>query len=99
MGMGDVKLFAAIAAWLGPAQTFTALLYTGVAGGLIAIGWSLAGGFLMQSMRGTASLIAGFARKGLQPCDTIVLDNPLNRRIPYAPAIAIGTILSFLLKH
>ena len=99
MGMGDVKLFAAVGAWLGPAQTFAALLYTGVAGGIIAICWSLAGGFLVQSVRGTAALISGFARRGLQPHETIVLDNPMTRRIPYAPAIAIGAILSFLLKH
>src|SRR5882757_11334382 len=36
MGMGDVKLCAAIGVWIGPSQMLTALLMTGIAGGLIA---------------------------------------------------------------
>ena len=32
MGMGDVKLCAAIGAWVGPRQLFVALVLTGIAG-------------------------------------------------------------------
>ena len=99
MGMGDVKLFAAIGAWIGPSQLAYALVFTGLAGGVIAICWAVAAGFAAQTLRGLGSLISGLARKGLKPHGTIVLSNPLTRRMPYAPAIAIGTLCSFLGRH
>ncbi|MGZ8375787.1 MAG: A24 family peptidase [Gemmatirosa sp.] len=39
MGAGDVKLFAAAAAWLGPAGLSRACWWTAIAGGVLAIGW------------------------------------------------------------
>src|SRR5713226_3428625 len=36
MGMGDLKLFAAVGAWVGPGQLFFALIATGIAGGFLA---------------------------------------------------------------
>ena len=37
MGMGDVKLCAAIGVWIGPSQLATALVLTGIAGGIMAL--------------------------------------------------------------
>ena len=37
MGAGDVKLCAAIGAWIGPEQLFIALIVTGLAGGVMAL--------------------------------------------------------------
>jgi prepilin peptidase CpaA len=34
-------------------------------------------------------------KRGLRPHPEIILNNPLARKMPYAPAIAIGTIISF----
>jgi prepilin peptidase CpaA len=70
MGMGDVKLVAAIGAWIGPEQLAIALLLIAMAGGIMALGWAIAGGFKGEVWK--------------------------SRKIPYAPAIAIGTMLSFL---
>jgi hypothetical protein len=42
LGGGDVKLLAAIGAWLGPAGAFWVALYAGVAGGVMALGVALA---------------------------------------------------------
>jgi prepilin peptidase CpaA len=98
MGMGDVKLCAAIGAWIGPAQLLTALVITGIAGGIMALGWALAGGFLGELFQGTGDLIAGFGKRGLRPHPDLVLANPLTRKMPYAPAIAIGTIFSFFAR-
>jgi prepilin peptidase CpaA len=92
MGFGDLKLCAAIGAWVGPSQLFIALVITGMAGGIMALGWAVAGGFLKQALRGTAGLVFG-DRKGMS------LSDPNTRKMPYAPAIAVGTILSFLSKH
>ena len=93
--MGDVKLCAAIGAWIGPSQLLLALVFMGLAGGVMALGWAIRGGFLKESLSGTADLIFGFRKRGFRPHATLVLTNPAARKMPYAPAIAIGTILSF----
>jgi prepilin peptidase CpaA len=95
MGMGDVKLCAAIGAWIGPAQMLTALVLTGIAGGVIALCWAAAGGFLGELFNGAGDLIFGLKTRGLRPHPELVLDNPLAHKMPYAPAIAIGTLVSF----
>jgi len=96
MGMGDVKLCAAIGAWIGPAQLGLALVMTGFAGGVMALGWAICGGFLRESLDGAGDLIIGMRKRGVRPHSTLVLSNASTRKMPYAPAIAVGTILSFL---
>jgi prepilin peptidase CpaA len=95
MGMGDVKLCAAIGAWIGPSQMLTALVLTGIVGGLIALCWAIMGGFVGEMFSGTGELIFGWKKHGLRSHPELVLDNPRTRKMPYAPAIAIGTLISF----
>jgi prepilin peptidase CpaA len=95
MGMGDVKLCAAIGAWIGPSQLVTALVITGMAGGVMALCWAAAGGFLGSLFSGTGDIIFGLRKRGFRSHPELVLDNPLARKMPYAPAIAIGTLVSF----
>ncbi len=89
MGMGDLKLCAAVGAWIGPSQLLVALVMTSLIGGGMAVVWAITGGFLKEVLLGTAGLVFG-RRKGL------TLANPAARKMPYAPAIALGTMLSFL---
>ncbi|MGI8959722.1 MAG: A24 family peptidase [Bryobacteraceae bacterium] len=96
MGMGDVKLCAAIGAWIGPAQLGLALVVMGVAGGVMALIWAICGGFLKESLSGAGDLVFGLGKRGFRPHPTLVLGNRCARKMPYAPAIAIGTIFSFL---
>lgn len=95
MGMGDVKLCAAVGAWIGPSQLIVALVLTGIVGGVMALCWATAGGFLGDLLKNTGDLLVGFRQRGLRPHPEMVLDNPLARKMPYAPAIAIGTLVSF----
>jgi prepilin peptidase CpaA len=95
MGMGDVKLCAAIGAWIGPSQLMFALVITGFAGGVMAMCWAIAGGFVGDLFKNTGDLVVGFKKHGLRPNPELVLDNPSARKMPYAPAIAIGTLVSF----
>ena len=37
----------------------------------------------------------GIRERGLRPHPELVLNNPRARKMPYAPAIAIGTLISF----
>ena len=95
MGMGDVKLCAAVGAWIGPSQLLVALVVMALVGGVMALGWALAGGFVGELFSSTGSLIAGFGKRGLRPDPELVLENPRTRKMPYAPAIAIGVLVSF----
>jgi len=79
MGAGDVKLAAAIGAWIGPNQLFIALVVTAMAGGIMVLLWALFGGFLKDMFKGAG--------------------DRLKRKMPYAPAIAIGTLISFFAQH
>lgn len=95
MGMGDVKLCAAIGAWIGPSQLVTALVITGLAGGVMAVCWAASRGFLGSLFAGSADLVFGLKERGWRPHAEMVLSNPRARKMPYAPAIAIGTLFSF----
>lgn len=95
MGMGDLKLFAAVGCWIGPHQLLVALVLISIVGGLMALALAVSRGFLDELLSGTGDLLAGFGRRGLRPHPDIVLSNPAARKMPYAPAIAIGTLLSF----
>jgi len=93
MGAGDVKLCAAIGAWIGPGQLLISLVFTGLAGGAMALIWALCGGFLKDLFLHTGDLFFRSKERG-----AVVLTNPLRRKMPYAPAIAVGTLLSFIAR-
>ena len=95
MGAGDVKLIAAIGAWIGPAQLLVALVVTGLAGGVMVLVWAVTGGFLRDLFAGAGDLVFGWKQRGMHRDPEMVLSNPLKRKMPYAPAIAVGTLFSF----
>jgi prepilin peptidase CpaA len=90
-GAGDVKLFAAAGAFVGPTHIFMAFVYTALAGGAIAIVISLSRRRLRQTVGGTAMLIATAG------ANAPAIESPLeHNRFAYAPAIAVGTMLAAL---
>jgi prepilin peptidase CpaA len=99
MGMGDLKLCAGIGAWIGPGQVFFALVMTALAGGVLAVGYALYHRSLGSSLSGTSDLVAGILRGKNQRNGQISLANPTALSVPYAPAIAIGTLMAFFANH
>ncbi len=95
MGMGDVKLCAAIGAWVGPEQLMFALVVTGLAGGIMALVWAVSKGFTGELFKGSSELIFGWRDRSTLAHPELLLSNPSARKMPYAPAIAIGTLISF----
>jgi prepilin peptidase CpaA len=92
-GAGDVKLFAAAGAFIGPTHMVTAFLSTALAGGVMAIVVSLWRRRLQQTVGDTARLIATAG------ANAPAIESPLqNNRFAYAPAIAVGTIIAALWK-
>lgn len=98
MGMGDLKLAAGVGAWIGPSQFLIAFIVTGIAGGIMAGSYALFHRSLGRSLDNTASLLQHFRHSGLRPHPEVRIDNPAALSIPYAPAIAIGTLLSFFAR-
>jgi len=88
-GAGDVKLFAAVGAFIGPVHILTAFLYTALAGGGLAVVISLMRRRLRQTVGSTARLIATAG------ANAPAIESPLeHNRFAYAPAIAVGTMLA-----
>jgi prepilin peptidase CpaA len=98
MGAGDVKLCAAIGAWVGPPQLILALVITGMVGGVMVFCWAVFGGFLKELFTGAGNLAFGWTGRGGLRDPEMVIANPLKRKMPYAPAIAIGTLISFFAR-
>jgi prepilin peptidase CpaA len=98
MGAGDVKLLAAVGAWLGPSQVVTAALATSIAGGLIAIVVALGRGYLKTAILNLWMLLAHWRVMGVQPLDEVTLQGTRGPRLAYAFPIAIGTLVTLWLK-
>jgi prepilin peptidase CpaA len=99
MGMGDLKLCAGLGAWIGPGQVSFALVMTAIAGGVIAVGYAARHRSLGRSLDGIGDLIAGIFGAKTERKEPPSLDRPGALSIPYAPAIAIGTVFAFLAHH
>jgi len=99
MGMGDLKLCAAVGAWIGPGQLLFTLVMTAIAGGIIAVGYAAWHGSLGRSLAGAGDLITSMLRGKSQRQGEISLGHPSALSMPYAPAIAIGTLFAFLAFH
>src|SRR5262245_50493918 len=57
LGAGDVKLLAALGAWLGPHDAIWVALYTGIAGGIGALIVAAANGYLKQALTNVKLLL------------------------------------------
>jgi prepilin peptidase CpaA len=88
-GAGDVKLFAAAGALLGPATTVQAFLYTAIVGGIVAVAIAIRRRRLRKTIGGTARLVSegSVAAKAIESPEA---DN----RFAYAPAIAVGVVMA-----
>jgi prepilin peptidase CpaA len=98
MGMGDLKLAAGVGAWIGPSQFVMAFVMTGIVGGIMAVCYAVRRGSLARSLDNVGDLLAHLGAAKPQPHDEIRLGGSKAVAIPYAPAIAIGTLFSFLTR-
>jgi len=95
MGAGDVKLMAAVGAWLAFPQAAIALLASFVAGGAIAMVIALRHGLLGQALRGAAIIGAwSFSRVGrsMPPPVTTGI------RFPFALAVLAGSTFALWVR-
>ena len=91
MGGGDVKLMAAVGAWVGLAQVGILLIMSAIAGGLLAVGYALVHKRMLESLRNVVELVRHHLTEGLAPHPTLNVQQAGTLRLPYGLAIAIGT--------
>lgn len=98
LGGGDVKLLGALGAWLGPSAIFWAALYTGVAGGVMAIITALASGYFRKALSNVYLLLAHWRVAGIRALPQLTLDTAEGPKLAYAIPIFTGTMVAIWLK-
>jgi prepilin peptidase CpaA len=94
MGAGDVKLLAALGAWLGWHPAIYIALYGAVAGGVLAVLVASLHGFLGQTLRNIKGLLEYWWVAGMKPLPALTLESKSAIRLPYALPIAVGVLVT-----
>ena len=92
MGGGDMKLMAAVGAWVGSAQVMTLILAAALAGGVLAIARMVLSKNVGQTLRSTMQLIHYRFTSGLQPHPELNVQASESQRVPFGVAIAMGAL-------
>lgn len=87
LGAGDVKLFAAAGAWLGPVRTFEGALIGALAGAVLAVGWMV---WSYGLKRTATTLSVATAAPAILAPDGRHIDR--RRTLPYGVALAVGAL-------
>jgi prepilin peptidase CpaA len=90
MGAGDVKLMAAIGAWLGWKAIIFVALYGSLAGGVLALIVAARRNYLRTAFRNVKMLVTYWWLEGVKPLPSLTLESKHSVRLPYALAIAAG---------
>ena len=98
IGGGDVKLLAAIGAWLGPIPTIWVALFAALAGGVLAVIVSAYHGYTRQAFTNVWGLLSYWRIMGIRPHPALTLESSKSPRLPYAVPMAAGLGLALWLK-
>lgn len=100
LGAGDVKLMAMVGAFLGPLPTLSAVLFSFMAGGVLAVGfalWQGALGRMLTNVLFIASCLLHPAGAGWRAAAPSAL--PSVGRLPFGLGICAGTIAFLLVRQ
>lgn len=98
MGAGDVKLLAALGAWLGPGDVLWLAIYTSLAGGALGVAVALRRRYLRTALRNIRGLVQYWRAEGLRPAPGLTLDDADAPRLAYAIPILAGTLVTLWLQ-
>jgi prepilin peptidase CpaA len=92
MGGGDVKLMAAVSAWAGSAEVVNLLAAAAFGGGAMAVAVMLYQRRTLTTIQNTLALVQHHLTAGLRPHPELNVRQTNSVRVPFAPAIAVGTL-------
>ena len=98
MGAGDVKLVAALGAWLGPRMVVQVGVYTLIAGGLLAVVVALTHGYLRTAVRNVWTVVCQWWLTGIRPVPGLTLERATGPRLAYALPIFAGTAVTLWMR-
>jgi prepilin peptidase CpaA len=98
LGAGDVKLVAALGAWLGLNDALWLGLYVGASGGLIALGVAVTRGYLGRALRNIRLLLAHWRVAGLHALPELTIHSASAPKLAYGVAILAGTVVTVWLR-
>lgn len=93
MGAGDVKLMAALGAWLGANDALRAALFAMIAGGVLAVLLAIAHGRLRRVGHNLGVMFLRWRTHGVGPLAGLTLDDAPGPRLPYAVPITAGVLV------
>ncbi len=89
MKAGDLKLMAAVGAWLGWPLAVSGLLYVALAGGVFSLAWAAAHGALGRLLRQLRVYLMAL-QGGINPAPLV--QESVAPLLPYGISIAVGTL-------
>lgn len=99
MGAADVKLLAAIGAWVGPMAAIEVAFFSTLAGGLLALGVALAHGYLRRALSNVWLLLCHWRVMGVKPLEEVSLQSAAGGpRLAYGLAITAGSMAWWWMK-
>ena len=98
MGGGDVKLLAALGAWMGPRDAFYLAIYASLAGGVMAIVVSIGKGYLTTALRNLRNLLTYWSLVGPRPLPPLTLEHGTAPRLAFAIPMFVGTMVTIWLR-
>jgi prepilin peptidase CpaA len=98
MGAGDVKLLAAIGAWLGPEAVAWTALYASLAGGALAIVVAVSAGYLRQALTNLWVLVGYWRVAGFKSFPELTLRSSSSPRLAYAIPVSAGAMITLWLR-
>jgi prepilin peptidase CpaA len=100
MGAGDVKLFGAVGALVGPSALVLVFVFTGLLGGLAAVVLAVSKGRLRPTLQQTGELMLDVGKMRWRQARSATAAAGANAlRLPYGAVIAGGTLLSLVVHH
>jgi prepilin peptidase CpaA len=97
MGAGDVKLLAALGAWIGPILAIWVGLYSAIAAGVIGVVVGLLGGYLGTAFRNIWLLLMEWRLRGPRASETLNLAAHRGPRLAYAVPMLTGLMVALWL--
>jgi prepilin peptidase CpaA len=98
MGAGDVKLIAALGAWLGPSTIVWVALYSSITGGVLALLVGAFSGYLRQAFTNIWSLLIEWYIGGVRPMKGMTLAANRGPRLAYAVPVFTGLMVTLWLR-
>jgi prepilin peptidase CpaA len=98
LGAGDVKLLAALGAFVGPVTAIWVALFTSIAGGAMALFVALYSGYLRTAFVNLWCVVMYWRLEGPRPVPEMTLATNRGPRLAYAVPVLAGLMLTLWLR-